>query len=104
MLFRVTADETSDTIRAEGEIDMAGADAFERDLRAMLTDGQRHQLDMSGVTFIDSAGLRALLRCGQDLNGTGPLVIVNPSRFVSSLMRIAGLGESEHIVISDARA
>jgi anti-anti-sigma factor len=104
MLFRVTAEEGSGTVRVQGEIDMAGADAFERDLHSILSDGDPHEIDMSGVTFIDSAGLRALYRCSESLNGTGPLVIVNPSRFVSSLMTIAGFDDSEHIVVSDARA
>jgi len=102
MLFRITTHDDSGTIFVEGEIDMAGAEAFERDLRSVLEGGQ-HQVDMSGVTFIDSAGLRALYHCSEHLNGAGPLVIVNPSRFVSTLMKIAGFQDSAHISISDAR-
>ena len=102
MLFRVTTEDASGTVRVEGEIDMAGAEAFERELRSAL-DGGRHEVEMSGVTFIDSAGLRALYHCSEHLNGAGPLVIVNPSRFVSALMKIAGLEESDHISVSGAR-
>jgi anti-sigma B factor antagonist len=105
MLFRVTPDaEDARIVRVEGEIDMAEADAFERELHAVLTAGNTHAVDMSGVTFIDSSGLRALFRCGEGLNGEGPLVVVNASRFVSTLMKIVGLDEAEHVVLADGRA
>jgi anti-anti-sigma factor len=103
MLFRVTPDASTGRVRVEGEIDMAGAEVFERQLAPLLADRESPEVDMSGVTFIDSAGLRALYRCSESMNGNGPLVVVNPSRFVASLMKIAGFDGSGPVVLGDAR-
>ena len=50
-------------IRPEGILDIRGADAFERDVRTTLR-GEPAELvvDLRGVTFLDSIGLRSLFR------------------------------------------
>jgi anti-sigma B factor antagonist len=103
MLFQVTPDPGSGAVRVDGEVDMAGADAFERELASALADERIGAVDMAGVTFIDSCGLHALYRCGQQLNGRAPIVIRNPSRFVASLMKIAGLDDSDTFVLDGTR-
>ena len=50
------------TIQVEGELDLATAERLERELtRAEATDVLSIVLDLSGLTFIDSTGVRLLL-------------------------------------------
>jgi len=51
------------TCKALGEIDRTTASAFDADLHAAIDDSQEAlvSVDCSGVTFMDSAGYRALV-------------------------------------------
>ena len=49
------------------------------------------QVDMSGVTFVDSSGLRALLVMRRSLGVGGSIVICDPSASVRSLLRLSRL-------------
>jgi anti-anti-sigma factor len=76
----------------EGELDMASAEVL-----LSRVDGARGAgelvLDMTGVTFMDSSGLRAILQLAQSRNGNGPVVLRRPSQPVARLLEIAIPGE-----------
>lgn len=48
-------------IAATGDLDLGAADAFERDVRRHGADCRQLLVDLRGVDFLDSGGLRALL-------------------------------------------
>lgn len=52
------------------------------------------EIDLSGVEFVDSSGLRTLIEAHQrfESNG-GSLTLVRPSAVVSRLFEISGVGE-----------
>ena len=52
------------------------------------------EIDLSGVDFVDSSGLRALIEAHQrfEANG-GSLTLVRPSAVVSRLFDISGVGD-----------
>jgi anti-anti-sigma factor len=84
-------DGTAEGVAAWGELDLASAEAFGEELAAAVMEGSGGSflIDLSGVTFMDSAGLRALLRvlelpCGKDLS-------VQSSRQVFTLLHLANL-------------
>ncbi|MBW8805823.1 MAG: STAS domain-containing protein [Catenulisporales bacterium] len=52
-------------IRAAGDVDIASCDALWSALETPLKDRRPVVLDASGVEFMDSAGLRTLLRADQ---------------------------------------
>ena len=55
-------------------------------------------LELSGVAFIDSSGLRALVAAHTALDERGHrLVLVAPSRPASRLFEISGLNEHFHL-------
>jgi anti-anti-sigma factor len=59
-------------IEASGELDLSVASAFEEELRKALADGTSEVvLDLVQVTFMDSTGLRALIRVAQEARHTG---------------------------------
>ncbi|HYZ10930.1 MAG TPA: STAS domain-containing protein [Actinomycetota bacterium] len=48
-------------------------------------------LDLSGVTFIDSGGLRALIQACMGLGASGSVRIVRPSEQVRRLLKLSGV-------------
>jgi anti-sigma B factor antagonist len=67
-LFRVTVEPFEGTclIRAAGELDRSTADLLSSALDAARADGVTAFLDLCAVSFIDSAGLRVLVRAARD--------------------------------------
>ena len=69
------------------------AESFERDIQQLFRRGQRHVVvDLSGVTLIDSGGIRALVRghtTAQRLGGSLRLAAVHPA--VSGVLETARL-------------
>jgi anti-sigma B factor antagonist len=77
--------------RLEGELDIATADDLSKVLRDAVADKERDpvELEFSGVSFMDSSGLRALLEAAGLLNGNGSFVILNPSTQVRRVLDIS---------------
>ena len=76
-------------VRIAGELDMATArqlkDFFSQDHRS---EG-RLELDVSGLSFMDSSGLEVFLRQAATRTNEDPLVLLNPSRPVQRVLEIA---------------
>jgi len=82
------------TRRLFGEIDIATAPAFNTDLRDAIdnSDEALVSVDCSGVTFMDSAGYRALVEATQYAVRRGrTLVIRNMSPSCAMLIRLCDL-------------
>jgi anti-anti-sigma factor len=84
-------DRTAEGVAVYGELDLACAEQFGEELAAAVREGSGKSflIDLTGVTFMDSAGLRALLKalqlpCGKDF-------IVQSSRQVFTLLHLANL-------------
>jgi anti-sigma B factor antagonist len=79
-------------IRVTGELELGQADALLAPLRAVAADDGPVVLDLSGVTFIDSPGLRALLDARARL---GRLVVAAPPGSpVETLLLLTGLDDA----------
>ena len=85
MHLEITA--TEDGFRLEGELDMATAGELRELLHAAEGDDPI-VLDFSGVPFMDSSGLRALLE-GARSDDCGPVVIKDPTPQVRRLLDIS---------------
>jgi stage II sporulation protein AA (anti-sigma F factor antagonist) len=90
---RETGAGTFALIRAEGEIDLANADELGGALRAAAADqGSAVILDLRGVPFMDSTGLKVILIASRDLDG--PLaVIAGAGSAVARLLDLAGVAD-----------
>ena len=86
----LTIDEVEDgrTLVLQGEIDMSNVDDL---VQAAISrpDSQRVRLRMEGVTFIDSTGIRGLLRIAEACGGE--LEVVAPHSAVRKVLRVLGL-------------
>jgi anti-anti-sigma factor len=86
MLLEITP--TEEGFKLDGELDLATAG----DLGAALSTRElRHPLvlDFSGVSFMDSSGLRALLEAVRSRDGNGALVILKPQSHVQRVFDIS---------------
>ena len=77
---------TTDGLTVAGELDVATVPAIRRALEAFA--GRAVTLDLAGLTFMDSTGIKALLstrKAGTDVR------IVNPSIHIRLLLELTGL-------------
>ena len=88
----VTISENDPTVLvAEGQIDSHTSSALDEALSEMSAEGSV-SVDLSGVTFVDSSGLRVIVRAHKrQLGSGGRLTIVEPSEPVVKLFAITGL-------------
>ena len=91
----VAEQDGSATVAANGELDIHTSVELERVLLQLVDDQVKHvTVDLEGVTFIDSAGLRALVVGHNALEqGGGTLQLQNPSPMASRLLSITGLND-----------
>jgi anti-anti-sigma factor len=84
-------DGTAEGVVVRGDVDLDTASKFEAQASeaVMLSTGGTFLVDLSGVTFLDSAGLRALIRVLELRDGQR--IIVRPSRQVFTLLHLSGL-------------
>lgn len=79
-------------VQTEGRLDASWADYFADKLLLQIRKGQHHiVLDASGIIFLSSAGIRALLKIFKELNTvSGHFYIVNPTSFVEQTLSTSG--------------
>ncbi|HLU43111.1 MAG TPA: STAS domain-containing protein [Microthrixaceae bacterium] len=65
-LASMVVDVEHGVVRASGELDIGGAPAMRNALRQVCVEHAEVVIDMAGVTFMDSTGLRELLRATSD--------------------------------------
>jgi anti-sigma B factor antagonist len=81
-------DATGDKVALQGELDLAGVGKLRKMLAAY--DDHAVELDLGGLTFIDSSGLRALITARDCHRG---LRIVNIPASVTRLLELTGTTE-----------
>ena len=76
----------------EGEFDLAGVDEFLTMALACLGRADAIEIDLKGVSFIDSSGLGALLRVRKEATHQGKTMsLMNVSPATNRLLEITGL-------------
>lgn len=83
-------DDDTVTVVLDGEMDMADADWVEATLATAAEHHRLMNIDLSGLSFIDSTGLRALLSIQQGAKIRGiELRFTHPSSAVSRVLEAA---------------
>ena len=86
-------------IRASGELDRSTADRLSSTLDAARADGVTALLDLSAVSFIDTAGLRVLLCSARAFDAHDrACFIVGASSAVWRLVELSGTGSQLPLV------
>lgn len=87
-------------LRLMGELDMAGVDQLERLLTPDQTpEGATFVIDMRGLSFIDSSGLRALIMADERVRDEGGrfIVVRGPDR-VNEILEMTGVAQRIELV------
>lgn len=90
-----------------GRMDSQGAEGIELKINATLLRGGDCVLDLSGVTFLASLGIRVLISAAKQLDRRGAkLVLVAPRELVDQALRHSSIDEIIPVVASadEARA
>ncbi|HXF56602.1 MAG TPA: STAS domain-containing protein [Actinomycetota bacterium] len=74
--------------RVAGEVDISNHERLVEALAGPVEEGGDLVLDLSGLEFMDSQGIRALLILSQRLEGRGRLKLVSPGSVVSRLLEV----------------
>ena len=82
-------------VQLAGELDMLSAPDVSDQLSALLEAGEtRLVMDLTGLQFLDSSGLSALLGAHQAAQARGAsLVLRSPNERIVRLVNISGLGD-----------
>jgi anti-sigma B factor antagonist len=93
MDISITKYKRCTAMTVSGRVDSNTAPEFEEKLKEIIDGGQHNiVLEMSGVNFLSSAGLRGMVSALKACkNGGGTLVLASPSKRVSEVMQLAGL-------------
>ncbi len=95
--FRVCSERVGvvHTVSIVGELDLANAEQLERELlRVEATDALTIIVDLSGLTFMDSTGLRAVLRAhARSRADSNRLALLRGPASVQRLFELCGVSE-----------
>jgi anti-anti-sigma factor len=89
----VDRDNERATLRVSGEIDLTSAPKLDDEIQGLIERSVMNlTLDLSSVAFMDSTGLRVLLKASKVLEGSGGKVTLRePSEPVRRLLEVSGL-------------
>ena len=84
-------DTSTVRVAVAGQFDMASEEAFVSSVDQLFNGGPQTivRLDFAAVDFIDSSGVRAILRISEGRSDA--VSVVNPSEPVTRVLRIAGI-------------
>jgi anti-anti-sigma factor len=103
----VTSEDRGTTARVAltGRLDIVGAEKIALPLATLAGAKRGLIVDMSGVSFIASMGIRHLLSAAKALTRRkGLLVLLNPTDMVAEVLTASGLTNLLPIVRSDSEA
>jgi anti-anti-sigma factor len=97
--------ELTAKVSLTGKLDIAGADVVALPLATLSGSKRGLLIDMSGVTFITSIGIRHLVSASKALmRRGGRLVLLKPNETVVDVLLAAGVSDLMTIVQSEAEA
>ena len=94
LILRDEREGDTHVVELHGELDIAGAPRLEEELlRVEATDAPAIIIDMAGLEFIDSTGVRLLLMCADRCSPGSRLTILRGPKQVHRVFEITDLVE-----------
>lgn len=87
--------------RISGEVDLANADELGAAFEELEEQDRDVELDLEGLSFIDSTGIRQLILLARRLRPGRSLVIRTPTAAVRRTFEIAGIPDIPQIRLAD---
>jgi anti-anti-sigma factor len=92
-------DDDARRFRLIGELDLATSPSLLETLSPLTDQPGDLRLDLAGLEFIDSSGIRALLMIAEGLGPRGRLILAGASSPVERTLRLVGIDRGENIEI-----
>lgn len=86
-------------LKISGELDVATAPDLQSALEGLTGTPGDIRLDVSGLEFMDSSGLKVLVFAARSLGERGRLVLVHPSPPVARVLELSGLATAPNIEV-----
>jgi anti-anti-sigma factor len=87
-------------LRLLGELDIASEDALTEAFEREAGRNGDFTLEVSELTFIDSAGVRALIKAADSLQGRGRLIIRSPGETLQRVFQLMRLDTVPNVEIA----
>ena len=84
---------TSLEIALEGRLDTTTAPELEKELKASLDGITTLVIDMTGLEYISSAGLRVLLSAQKTMNKQGEMKVVHVGETIMEIFEVTGFSD-----------
>ena len=91
-------------LRFAGEIDITNSQAVGQALRLAFVDTEKPHLDLSGLSFCDISGIRALVDIALDLDHGRSLLLHGLPEQLEKVMRVTGWSELPSLTLCACRA
>lgn len=85
--------------RLVGELDVSNTGPLSDLLAAELLGPGDFTLDLSGLTFMDSAGIHLFIKTATALTGRGNLLLLNPVASIARIIDTTGLERLDNLVV-----
>lgn len=90
MTIQKTANANELTIALSGRLDTTTAPQLETELKASIAGVEALVLDLAGLEYMSSAGLRVLLAAQKIMNKQGSMVVKNVNETIMEIFEVTG--------------
>jgi anti-anti-sigma factor len=105
MSFEIVESDTPGRLRLVGELDLGSAETAEASIERRSREVLRLELDLSELSFIDSSGVRILLRAFKDLTDRGGMLVLDhPTEAVQRVFDLLGLAANGIVINTSSKA
>ena len=91
--IKKTVEQNKAHYELTGRLDTATAPSLEQDLKASLEGVKELTLDLKGLEYISSAGLRVLLSTQKAMNTQGVMTLRNVNGAVMEIFEVTGFSD-----------
>lgn len=93
MTIQKTLEGTTLTLAPEGRLDTTTAPQLEAEVKGSLEGVTALVLDLAGLEYISSAGLRVVLSAQKAMNKQGSMVVRNVNEYVMEVLEVTGFSD-----------
>ena len=86
------------TVMPEGTLDAVTSPAFEQEVKECIEGVTALVIDLGGVEYVSSAGLRALMNLHKIMMGQGEMTIIHPREVVRDVFEVTGFSNILNIL------
>ena len=91
--MNITVENGKVIFALDGRLDTITAPELENELKASLNGVNELTLDLAGLEYISSAGLRVLLSTQKIMNKQGRMIIRNVSETIMEIFEVTGFSD-----------